>query len=394
VSDDDQRPQAPAKVTSYTAGRVPGVSYRGGVAHGSDDKEPDAAGRPVREQGADREPAARATHGRSAPAAKPARRTGTKRTGAARVLRWVGVILVVLLAALVALALLAWARIDKVAAIPEDHGSAVSEGKVYLLVGSDSREDLSPEEQAELGTGSVAGRRTDTIMLLHVPTEGRPALVSVPRDSLVDIPGQDSGRINAAYAFGGAPLLVETLENATGVAIDDYVEIGFGGFAAVVDALGGVEMCLDTAIQDDKAHIDLPAGCQTLDGVNALGFARARDFDPEADLGRVERQRQLIGSIAGTALSPGTLLNPVALSRTMLAGGDALTVDEQTGPVDLVRFALAMRRVTSGAGDTMTVPLSRVGNTVDWDDEQAGRLWAAMRAGEEVPADLVEAQQG
>jgi LCP family protein required for cell wall assembly len=230
-------------------------------------------------------------------------------------------------------------------------------------------------------------------MLLHVPTDGRSALVSIPRDSLVDIPGHDPGRINAAYAFGGASLLVETLENATGVAIDDYVEIGFGGFAAVVDALGGVEMCLDEAIQDDKAHIDLPAGCQILDGVNALGYARARDFDPEADLGRVQRQRELIGSIAGTAMSPATLLNPVTLTQTMLAGGDALTVDEQTGPIDLVRFGLAMRRVTSGEGDTMTVPLSRVGNTVDWDDEQAGRLWAAMQSGEEVPADLVEAQQ-
>jgi LCP family protein required for cell wall assembly len=388
----DQQPQAPAKVTSYTAGRVPGVSYRGGAAHGADDEDVAFPGRPVGAREVDREPAGRATRGRAAPAARPVRRSGPRRTGPARVLRWVGAILVVLLAALVVLALLAWARIDKVDAIPDDHGSAVSEGRVYLLVGSDSREDLSPEEQAELGTGSVAGRRTDTIMLLHVPTDGRSALVSVPRDSLVDIPGHDLGRINAAYAFGGAPLLVETLENATGVAIDDYVEIGFGGFAAVVDALGGVEMCLDEAIQDDKAHIDLPAGCQILDGVNALGYARARDFDPEADLGRVQRQRELIGSIAGAAMSPATMLNPVVLTRTMLAGGDALTVDEQTGPIDLVRFGLAMRRVTSGEGDTMTVPLSRVGNTVDWDDEQAGRLWAAMQSGEEVPADLVEAQ--
>jgi LCP family protein required for cell wall assembly len=369
------------------------VSYRGGVAHGADEQDVAAPGQSVRARDADREPDGRTTRGRPAPAARPTGRSGPRRAGPARALRWVGAIVVVLLAALVVLALLAWARIDKVDAIPDDHGSAVSEGKVYLLVGSDSREDLSPEERAELGTGSVAGRRTDTIMLLHVPTDGRPALVSVPRDSLVDIPGHDPGRINAAYAFGGAPLLVETLENATGVAIDDYVEIGFGGFAAVVDALGGVEMCLDEAIQDDKAHIDLPAGCQILDGVNALGYARARDFDPEADLGRVQRQRELIGSIAGTAMSPATLLNPITLTRTMLAGGDALTVDEQTGPIDLVRFGLAMRRVTSGEGDTMTVPLSRVGNTVDWDDEQAGRLWAAMQSGEEVPADLVGAQQ-
>jgi LCP family protein required for cell wall assembly len=284
---------------------------------------------------------------------------------------------------------IAWSRIDKVAAIPEDHGAAVSDGGVYLLVGSDSREELTPEQQAELGTGSAAGRRTDTIMLLHVPSDGRPALISVPRDSLVEIPGHGEERINAAYAFGGAALLVQTLENATGVAIDDYVEIGFGGFADVVDALGGVEICLDEPVQDDKAHIDLPAGCQVLNGVNALGYARARDFDPTADLGRVQRQRELIGSIASTAMSPGTLLNPVALTRTTLASGDALTIDEQTGPIDLARFALGMRRVTSGAGDTLTVPLRRVGNTVDWDEEQAGVLWTALRDGTEVPAELV-----
>ena len=97
-----------------------------------------------------------------------------------------------------------------------------------------------------------------------------------------------------------------------------------------------------------------------------------------------------MGSIAETALSPGTLLNPIALTRTALAGGDALTIDEQTGPIDLARFALAMRRVTSGAGDTLTVPLGRVGNTVDWDDEQAGELWAALQAGTEIPRELVE----
>jgi LCP family protein required for cell wall assembly len=302
----------------------------------------------------------------------------------------VGGVFVVLLAALVVLAGIAWARIDKVAAIPEDHGAAVSDGRVYLLVGSDSREELSPEEQAELGTGSAAGRRTDTIMLLHVPTDGRPALISVPRDSVVEIPGHGEERVNAAYAFGGAPLLVQTLENETGVAIDDYVEIGFAGFADIVDALGGVEMCLEEPVQDDKAHIDLPAGCQVLDGVNALGYARARDFDPTADLGRVQRQRELIGSIASTALSPGTLLNPLTLTRTALAGGDALTIDEQTGPVDLARFALAMRRVTSGAGDTLTVPLGRVGNTVDWDEELAGQLWAALQTGTEVPRNVVE----
>jgi hypothetical protein len=140
VSDDDrpdQQPKAPAKVTSYTAGRVPGVSYRGGVAHGAAEQDVAAPGQPVRARDVDREPAGRTTRGRPAPAARPTGRSGPRRAGPARVLRWVGAIVVVLLAALVVLALLAWARIDKVAAIPDDHGSAVSEGRVYLLVGSD-----------------------------------------------------------------------------------------------------------------------------------------------------------------------------------------------------------------------------------------------------------------
>ncbi len=388
----DQPPAGPAKVTTYTAGRVPGVSYRDGMAHSPAEAEQaaaPAAGRSAANARLARPPSGSPGRPASAPGGPPKTgRTGGGVSGR-RVARWAGGVFAVIVAALVVLGLIAWSRIDKVDAIPDDHGAAVSEGRVYLLVGSDSREELTPEEQAELGTGSTAGRRTDTIMLLHLPTDGRPALISVPRDSLVEIPGHGEERVNAAYAFGGAPLLVQTLEDATGVAIDDYVEIGFGGFADVVDALGGVEICLDEPVQDDKAHIDLPAGCQVLDGVNALGYARARDFDPTADLGRVQRQRELIGSIAETAVSPATLLNPLALTRTALAGGDALTLDEQTGPIDLARFALGMRRVTSGAGDTLTVPLGRVGNTVDWDEEQAGVLWSALRDGSEVPDELL-----
>ena len=391
----EQPPAGPVKVTTYTAGRVPGVSYRDGVAHSPRDAEAEAASRPAPTAAPAKSDPVRS---QAAPARRPARVPPGRppsangqggRVSGRRVARWLAGLVVVLLAALVVLGVFAWSRIDKVDAIPEDHGAAVSEGRVYLLVGSDSREELTPEEQAELGTGSTAGRRTDTIMLLHIPTEGRPALISVPRDSLVEIPGHGEERINAAYAFGGAPLLVQTLEEATGVAIDDYVEIGFGGFADVVEALGGVEICLDEPVQDDKAHIDLPAGCQVLNGVNALGYARARDFDPTADLGRVQRQRELMGSIASTALSPATLLNPFALTRTALATGDALTIDEQTGPIDLARFALGMRRVTAGAGDTLTVPLGRVGNTVDWDDEQADLLWSALQDGTETPSELL-----
>ncbi|TDE16090.1 LytR family transcriptional regulator [Jiangella asiatica] len=287
-----------------------------------------------------------------------------------------------------------WSRIEKVDAIPEDHGSATSDGRVFLLVGSDSREDLSEEEQSELGTGSVEGQRTDTIMLLHVPGGGaRNALVSIPRDSVVDIPGQGENRINAAFAFGGAPLLVETIEAKTGVAIDDYVQIGFGGFAEIVDALGGVEMCLDEAVQDEQAHIDLPAGCQELNGADALGYARARHFDPRSDLGRVERQRELISAISDKAMSAGTLLNPLELARTALAGGDALVLDEDTGPLDMFAFVRGIGSVSGGSGDTLTVPLGDVGNTVTWDEEAAGQLWTALQDGTDIPSELLEEEQ-
>ena len=401
----------PVKVTTYTSGNVPGVSYRGGYAHSPREHDPadeppmahtppvgpppvgGTSVMPAPGPAAPPPPSARRPAQRPAKPPRPAAGAKRRRSGGARFLRWLLSIVLVVVVAVVGLVWFVWSRIDKVDAIPADHGSATSDGRVFLVVGSDSREELSDEEQSDLGTGSVEGQRTDTIMLVHVPTSGRPALISVPRDSVVDIPGRDPGRINAAFAFGGAPLLVETLEANTGVAIDDYVQIGFGGFAQIVDALGGVEMCLDEPVADEKAHIDLPAGCQQLDGTQALGYARARSFDPRSDLGRVERQRELISAIADSALSAGTLLNPLELTRTALAGGDALVLDKDTGPLDMLAFVRAIGAVSSGSGDTLTVPLGRVGNTVDWDEAKAGELWAALQSGSEIPSDLLEAEE-
>lgn len=408
----------PVKVTTYTSGNVPGVSYRGGYAHSPQeddagaDQPADAPGHaaayhPPRggtsvmpsERPASAALADPSRSARNRRADAPPRRTETRRTesrpkkrrsGIGRFLRLVLILILIIVVALVALGWWAWSRIDKVDAIADDHGSAQSDGRVFLVVGSDSREDLDDEEQQDLGTGSTAGQRADTIMLVHVPTSGRPALISVPRDSVVDIPGRGSGRVNAAFAYGGPALLVETLETNTGVAIDDYVQIGFGGFADIVDALGGVEMCLDEAIQDERAKLDLPAGCQELAGDEALGYARARYFDPRADLGRVERQRELVSAIADEALSAGTLLNPVELTRTAFAGGDAFVLDEDTGPLDMFSFVRAMGALASGSGDTLTVPLGRTGNTVDWDPEAAGELWSALQTGQQVPDHLLE----
>jgi LCP family protein required for cell wall assembly len=286
-----------------------------------------------------------------------------------------------------ALGIAAWSSLSRVAALPASGGPADSPGRTFLVVGSDSRQDLTRAERARLGTGQAAGQRTDTIMLLHVPSGGGPTvLVSVPRDSYVAIPGHRKDKINAAYAFGGPQLLVRTVEQDTGVHIDEYVETGLGGYADLVDAIGGVRICVKRAMNDPKAHVNLRVGCQQMDGKTALGYARARYSDPRGDLGRVERQREVLAAIAGKTLSPSVLLLPWRSFPAGRAGGGALTVDGGTTPIGLAKFVLAMRAVAGGNGLSLTVPVARAdlstpaGLAVEWNASAAKRLFADLRS--------------
>ncbi|MGL5829991.1 MAG: LCP family protein, partial [Angustibacter sp.] len=258
----------------------------------------------------------------------------------------------------------------------------------YLVVGSDSRRGLTPSERKELSTGADVGSRTDTIMLLQVPPGGGPTvLMSIPRDSYVEIPGKGMNKINAAFAFGGPKLLAATIEKATGVQIDDYMEIGFAGFADMVDAVGGVEICPKRDMDDPKAGLDIKAGCQQAQGPTALGYARARYSDPRGDLGRVERQREVLSAIVVKAAKPSTLANPFRAFPLASAGGGTLTVDENTGPMALGRFVLGMKSVSSGDGLSLTVPVSgtgtrgSAGSVVLWDEAQAAKVFTALRLG-------------
>jgi hypothetical protein len=154
------------------------------------------------------------------------------------------VVAVAWIAFLIAVPLWAWSKIDKLDVEPAGARPGDQPGSTYLLVGSDSRKGLSKAENKRLGTGGVGdvGQRTDTIMLLHTG-DGPSLLLSIPRDSIVPIAGHGTTKINAAFAYGGAPLLVQTIEQNTGVRIDHYVEIGFGGVVNSVDAVGGVKSC-------------------------------------------------------------------------------------------------------------------------------------------------------
>ncbi|WP_434555385.1 LCP family protein [Mycobacterium intracellulare] len=274
---------------------------------------------------------------------------------------------------------------------------APGRGTNWLIVGSDSRQSLSAAQQQDLATGGDIGDgRTDTILLVHVPGVGSSvptALVSIPRDSLVPIPDHGKDKVNAAFSMGGARLLVRTLEQATGLRIDHYAEIGFGGFAALVDALGGVTVCPTTPIDDPLAGIDLPAGCQRLDGRQALGYVRTRDT-PRADLDRMVNQRQFVAELLHRAGSPAVWLDPRRWYSVPRAAADALTVDQDDHAWDLARLGWALHGPTA----TMTVPIGEftsgdAGAVVVWNHDAAGRLFDALAADAPLPPTTAEGQQ-
>ncbi|WP_018657743.1 LCP family protein [Actinomadura flavalba] len=266
-------------------------------------------------------------------------------------------------------------------------------GTTWLIVGSDSREGLSREQRREFATGRAQGRRTDSMMLLHYGAGGT-TLVSLPRDSFVPIPGHGSNKLNAAFAFGGPKLLVRTLEQATGVRIDHYAEVGFGGFVGVVDAVGGVDICVKRPIRDPKAGLNLKRGCQTLSGGQALGFVRTR-ATARADLDRVDNQRAFFGALMKKSTSPGVLFNPFRSVPLALHATSNFTVDDGDHLHHLVRMMWAMRDVTGDDGLTTTVPLGGqgsapgVGAYITWDRQKARRLFGALANDERVPADVV-----
>lgn len=333
---------------------------------------------------------------RRAPAGPPPprRRRRRPRYRVRRVVAVLALLLVAYLVSMVVVVAMVWGSINRVDATP-DAGDrpASSVGANYLLVGTDSREELTDEQRSEFATGDFEGHRADTVMLLHVPTLGDPTLVSLPRDSYVEIRDHGWHKLNSAHNFGGPELLVDTVEQSTGLRVDGYLEIGFGGFVNVVEEVGGVRMCLDAPIQDTRSHLDLPAGCQELTGAEALGYVRMRYSDPRGDLGRVERQREFLSALVQRMASPATVLNPVRLHQVGTATGDSLSFGEDTSMLEAGRMALAMRAVSSGSGTSTTVPIANadhptnVGSTVLWDEQGASALFTALRNGDQVTVD-------
>ena len=283
----------------------------------------------------------------------------------------------------------------------ENRPEKTSRALNYLLVGSDTREGLTKEEMKALRVGSTktaAGGRSDTMLLVHISKKRDKAyLVSLPRDTLVTIPAHTSSdgksqiparqnKLNAAFAFGGAPLLIETIEGATKLKIDHYIEISFAGFAGIVNALGGIDVCTKVDIDDPKSHLVLSAGTHTLDGIEALKYVRTRDFDGRGDIGRMQRQQQFMSSVIKKATSTGVLLNPIKIVNFMNAAISTIKMDENLSEGDLLNLAKQMRGLSSGNVRTLTVPLSNangnvpgIGSVVIWDQQLSAELWTRIR---------------
>ena len=288
-------------------------------------------------------------------------------------------VLVTLLVLAIAAALFTDTRLTRVQAMPAEQIAQTS-GTNWLLVGSDSRTGLTQEEIDRLGTGGdIGSTRTDTIMLLHLPRKGKATLMSIPRDSYVSVPGVGFEKINAAFTYGGPPLLVETVENATGLHIDRYAEIGMGGLAGVVDAVGGVEICVAEAIDDPLANLNVQPGCQMMDGATGLGYVRTR-ATALGDLDRVQRQREFLSALMSKVVSPSTLLNPFKLVPLVWTAPTLFVVGRGDHIWNLARIPLALR----GGMDTVTIPVAEfmdteVGNVVVWDDAAAEALFTSLR---------------
>ena len=318
--------------------------------------------------------------GRGRPGGPSAPRAPRRRRPRVRwVVRGVLVLVLVWLVFLVYVPFHSWSQVNDVRFEPKGERPAEQPGTTYLMVGSDSRKGLTKAQRREYATGDVArdAGRTDTIMLLHTGA-GPNLLMSLPRDSLVDVPGHGVGKINAAFARGGPRLLVQTIEQNTGIRIDKYVEVGLGGVVQMVDAVGGIEICPTFDMVDKLAGLNIKKGCQEANGPTALGYARSRHTDPRyGDITRAKHQREVVSAVGSEVLSPVTFINPLRYWDVWMAVPDSFRFGKGMSKLDAARWALAMTKVNGEDGMTCGVPIADL--AVHWDATRSEQMFEYIK---------------
>lgn len=297
------------------------------------------------------------------------------------------VILLLILIFIVAwpIGLMLWAssKIDHIDALS---GAPNTPGTTFLVAGSDSRDGTEILDDTE-------GRRADTIMVLHKAPNGNAYLVSIPRDTWVEVPGYGEAKINASYAYGGEAGLVEAVEGTTGLTVDHFVEVGMSGVTDIVDSMGGIELCLDYDVDDYRSELVWESGCHLADGHTALAFARMRYSDPKGDIGRAERQRQVVGSVVKTAAKPSNLLNPVRQRSMSEAAAGSVVTDPDTSSFELAKMAWYFKKATS-SGNSGAPPIATInletyqGSAVLLDEQLAPKFFEDLATGDLKPEDF------
>ncbi|MER5808588.1 LCP family protein [Streptomyces sp. NPDC002033] len=271
-------------------------------------------------------------------------------------------------------------------------------GVNFLLVGTDGRDKITPEEKRDYRLGGAPCHCTDTVMLVHLSADKeRASVISLPRDSYAEVPAhQDlvSGaphkahpvKLNAAYAEGGPNLTVRTVENMTRVKIDHYLEVDFTSFMRTVDAMGGVEICTAKAMRDSYTGLDLLPGTHRLTGGQALQYVRSRHVDGASDLGRMQRQQRFIAALIKQATGSGVLLNPVKFKEVSSTLLGSVRADKDFGSEQMLALGQAMRDFTPSSSEFASVPVGDasypvkgIGSTVKWDEPKAAKLFEALR---------------
>jgi LCP family protein required for cell wall assembly len=201
--------------------------------------------------------------------------------------------------------------------------------------------------------------------------------MSIPRDSLVEVPGHGTTKINAAYAYGGPKLLVQTIEQSTGIRIDEYAEVGLGGVVEMVDAVGGIEICPTFDMVDKLAGLNIKKGCQEADGRTALAYARSRHTSNIGDIDRVKHQREVVSAVGQKVKSPWTFINPVRYWRLNHAVPDFFAFGDGMGPTRAAQWALAMTKVNGKDGLSCVVPIADL--AVHWDEQRSKQMFDLIK---------------